>query len=1050
MNPLIILAGPTATGKSETAADLAEALHTEIVSADSLQVYRHFDIGTAKPGPELRGRVKHHLLDICEPEDTFTAFDFKQRAETVIDGLHARQRVPVLAGGTGLYLQVLTDDLDCGIRVDAAIRDEVRRRLQELGPAALHQELMKVDPISAEKINPADPSRIERALGVFQQTGTPLSRFHAEDRPSDRYEVHMFVLEMDRQRLYDAVNRRVDRMVREGWLDEVKDLLDRGVSPGCPPFKGIGYAQLKDHLEGGCSLNEAVEQIKRETRRYAKRQITWFKKQQHAQSLTAEPGDTPRTLKDKILSRIPQSIAALAVALLVTVSPATGVLANPLEKAARLIKYGKAQAACQLLNPLTETGEEPEKTRAGFLMGKCLMAQGKSVEAGERFRQALPHLKEIEDYVRLDLARADLESGAAKDAFEEASYLLQKFPESRMRPEAEMTRSQALHALGQTDQAIFFLEEAVVRWTEKEKEPDFAPYIPRMLLEIARLQEQQKLPSRAYLSYRKIHVQYPNHDVAKPAGEGMERLTRQQVLKPPPLTEIEMSQRVKELLAAARYRETRGILQDFRTREGDAKLDAQWYFDMASSLNGLRQRPEMIAVLKEFIQAFPNHKRVQQARFKIGRTAWNLGRNTEALKYFKIILNTTSKPNWKATMHYFLARVYEDIRKPGKARQHFNELLAMQSNSSYLEKAAWGLGWMAFRTGNLEESLRQFENNLKRWPDSDHTPKNLFWVGKLHELSGRKQEALLAYASLLERFPYSYYGIRAEQKLQAMKDALPPQQLPEIVKTGFTPVQDTPKGLDRSLTEEEKFHHSRALALAGMGLYDSARLEARQTVSTIRKNLSGVLWASDLYIRTKAYPEAMRVLFMYRDFKRPAGEKELPVAFWKNFFPLAYFDLIREPAEAHSMDPFFVDGLIRQESLFDDDIVSPAGARGLMQIMPETGRRLFSKDESDEGYDPDVLFDARLNVRLGIKFLGQLAQRYGNRGTYLLISYNAGPHVLEKWLKRFEHIQDEDVFIESIPYPETRGYVKRVMRNYGIYHRLYEDSAAAQKNHKVF
>lgn len=1050
MNPLIILAGPTATGKSETAAALAEALDTEIISADSLQVYRHFDIGTAKPGADLRARVRHHLLDICEPEEAFTAFDFKKRAEEVIDHLHAQNRVPVLAGGTGLYLQVLTDDLDCGIRVDDALRDEIRHRLEEHGPEALHRELSEVDPASAEKIRPTDPSRIERALTVFYQTGTPLSRFHAEDQPTDRYEIHMFVLEMDRERLYDAVNRRVDGMMQEGWLDEVRGLRQRGVSQQCPPFKGIGYTQLLDHLEGRCPLVDAVEQIKRETRRYAKRQITWFKKQRHAQPLPVEKGDTAQSLKEKILSRIPQSIAALAVALFITIFNTSAALANPLEKAARLIKYSKPNAACELLQPLLADPDESLKVRAGFLTGKCLMAQGKVAEAQEQFRKALPRMKDIEDYVRLELARANLENGAAKDAFEETSYLLQQFPQSRVAPQAEMTRARALHALGQTEQAIFFLEEAVARWTDKEPDRDFDSFIPEMLLEIAVLQEQQKLPSRAYLSYRKIHVEYPNHPVEDKAGAGMKRLTREQALKPPPFTQLEVDLRVEGLLAAARYREARDILQDFRSREGKKKLDAQWYFDMASSLNGLRKRPEMIEVLKEFIQTFPGHTKVQQARYKIGRTAWNLGRNGEALNYFKTIFNTTSSTKWKTTMHYFLGRVYEDLGNRAKAREHLDLLLNMKSNSSYLKKAAWRLGWMALRAGKLDESLEQFKKNLERWPDTDEAAKSLFWIGKLHELSGRKQEALAAFAGLLERFPYSYYGVRAEQKLQTLKDAAPAQEIPEIVKTGFIPVTETPPGLDRSLTEEEQFHYGRALALADMGLFDAARLEARRTVSSIRKNLSGVLWASNLYIRAKAYPEAMRVLFMYRDFKQPSGERELPVAFWKNFFPLAYFDLIREPAQANAMDPFFVDGLIRQESLFDDEIVSPAGARGLMQIMPETGRRLFSTDDGGEGYDPDALFDARLNVRLGIKFLGQLARRYGNKGTYLLISYNAGPHVLEKWLKRFEHIQDEDVFIESIPYPETRGYVKRVMRNYGIYHRLYKDSITPEQNHRVF
>lgn len=1055
MNPLIILAGPTATGKSETAVELAETLDTEIISADSMQVYKHFDVGTAKPSAELRERVKHHLIDDMEPHEEFTAHDFKQRAESIIQGLHQKNRIPVLAGGTGLYLKVLMENFECGEPADPELRNRIRKELEEKGPEAMHAELVKVDPVSAEKIKPTDPSRIERALTVFRQTGNPLSQYHEKDsHTSSDYNVHLFVLTMDRTRLYETVNRRVDQMMQRGWLEEVRNLLNRGIPETSKPFQGIGYAQLNKVIKNQINLEDAIDEIKRETRRYAKRQITWFKKSPGAKTVAVDPKETPQTLKTKILSKLPGTLSALTamstLALCLTV-PVSNTWAGPMQDAARYLKHNKPKAACEALKPLmSNETDNKQKIRAGFLMGRCLSEQKKYKEATTYFQKSLTALPELEDYTRLELAKINLELGSAKNAFEETSYLLQKFPQSRITPQAEQLRARSMHGLGQTEQAVYFLEEAVGRFTGKNKESDFAKFIPELLLQAGRLQETEKLPSRAYLNYRKIFVEHPNHESAETAENAIKRIVKNQVLKPPSLTERELNKRVSRLFTSARYKEALRELEIFQKERGNKKLPVEWYFNMATAYNGVRKRQLVVSVLKDFIKNFPNHEKIQQARFKIGRTLWNLGHNGEAKKYFQKVLATTSKKSWKITSLFYLGRVHENSNQFEPAKKYYKELLTMGGSSSHLEKAAWRLGWIAFRAKKFDDGIKQFQKNIEQWPGTIWTAKNMFWLAKLNELSGKKLEALKTFATLLEQFPYTYYGVRAEEKVASLKQELPADTLPRMIKTGFTPPSESPQGLKRSLTEHENFHYVRAITLSEMGLFDEARLEARKAVSTMKKNLSGVLWASDLYIKSRAYPEALRVLYMYRDYKQPAGEKELPVAFWKNFFPLAYFELIKKPAATYSVDPFFVDGLIRQESLFDDDIVSPAGARGLMQIMPETGRRLYSAGKGDTSYDPETLFDARVNVSLGIKFLGQLTERFGNKGMYLLISYNAGPHVLEKWLKRFAHIQDEDVFIESIPYPETRGYVKRVMRNYGIYRRLYSDAASRQDINRVF
>ena len=246
--------------------------------------------------------------------------------------------------------------------------------------------------------------------------------------------------------------------------------------------------------------------------------------------------------------------------------------------------------------------------------------------------------------------------------------------------------------------------------------------------------------------------------------------------------------------------------------------------------------------------------------------------------------------------------------------------------------------------------------------------------------------------------------------------------------------------LGRTLTFTEKFHYIRANELAKLGLRQEARNEIGELQKTIRKNLNGVLWLSHLYHQSEGYAESLRLLHLYKDFTTKPKERNLSPKFWKHFFPLAYEEAILEYTKYRKVDPFFVNGIIRQESLFDSQALSPAGARGLMQIMPATGKTLYPKTKLKKPFEIDALFDPELNIRLGVKYVSQLNKRFGDNGMHTLISYNAGPHVLKKWLKRFGHLQDQDVFIESIPYPETRRYVKHVLRNLGIYKALYSAS----------
>ena len=296
----VFLIGPTASGKSSVGLCLAELIDGEIISLDSMQLWRTMDIGTAKPTPDERARVPHHIIDLLDPSESFSVARYVDLACEAVVAIAARGRAPLFVGGTALYLKALTAGLFEGPAADWALRARLRETAEERGPQFLHEQLRCVDPAAADRIHPNDLRRIIRALEVYEKTGRPISELqqqwggaHAEESPP------IFGIERERDDLYDRINRRVDQMMAEGFLDEVRRVL--GHRPGREASQALGYKELIAHLRGEMpDLDEAVELIKRNTRRFAKRQLTWFRAFPQIIWFEAAPDDPPEEVAGRI------------------------------------------------------------------------------------------------------------------------------------------------------------------------------------------------------------------------------------------------------------------------------------------------------------------------------------------------------------------------------------------------------------------------------------------------------------------------------------------------------------------------------------------------------------------------------------------------------------------------------------------------------------------------------------------------------------------------------------------------------------------------------
>ena len=313
MNKIIVIVGPTAVGKTYISVELAKKLNTEIISADSMQIYKGMNIGTAKITEEEKQGIIHHMIDIISPDEEYSVSEFKYDAEKIIDRLLSENRIPIIVGGSGLYVNSLIYDLDFGnTKSNKKLREYYTYYYKEHGEDALYDKLLKIDPVAAEKIHKNNIKRIIRALEVYDITGVKFSELNTDIRKkSNKYDCILIGLSMERKVLYERINQRVDEMLSNGLVDEVSSLIKKGYGKNLVSMRGIGYKEIIEYLEGNTDYEEAVNTLKQNTRRFAKRQYTWFLKDENVKWFSVDnPSEIDKTL-DSIIEYLSTRIGSL-------------------------------------------------------------------------------------------------------------------------------------------------------------------------------------------------------------------------------------------------------------------------------------------------------------------------------------------------------------------------------------------------------------------------------------------------------------------------------------------------------------------------------------------------------------------------------------------------------------------------------------------------------------------------------------------------------------------------------------------------------------------
>ena len=310
--PVVVIVGPTAVGKSRIAVEVAKAFETEVLTADSRQVYRGMDVGTDKPAPEERQGIPHRLIDLVGPDESFNAGLYRRQAIDEIERLYRDHRLPLVAGGTGLYVRTLLKGLCDAPPTDPIVRAALKQEAEDQGHDRLYARLVEVDPVAASRLHPRDESKVLRALEVYQLSGRRMSEFQQEHGFAERpFSTLMIGLNRDRDALYRRIEERIDWQLAHGLIEETKQLLDQGYQRDSAAMKGLGYRQVAEHLAGAYDSAEMVRRFKRDTRRFSKRQMTWFRKEPGIQWLTIEESESVQHTTARVIGQADRFLTTL-------------------------------------------------------------------------------------------------------------------------------------------------------------------------------------------------------------------------------------------------------------------------------------------------------------------------------------------------------------------------------------------------------------------------------------------------------------------------------------------------------------------------------------------------------------------------------------------------------------------------------------------------------------------------------------------------------------------------------------------------------------------
>lgn len=660
--------------------------------------------------------------------------------------------------------------------------------------------------------------------------------------------------------------------------------------------------------------------------------------------------------------------------------------------------------------------------RVTYLSGHAHLKLGQYAEALIHLSIALAYYPELADYALFNIARIFKETGYTFFYTESLRLLITQYPFSRLVPQVRLTLAKEEFAQQHFQEVVTLLHNFHLTYAETIQAPE-------ALLLLGQALEALQKREEAITAYQNLYFFYPSSLVVGQAEERLQALRGGTSFSLSPQYIDQLVTQGERLVERRQYEEASQIFSTLLLQKISSDKKALLLLRLGSTYEALWRWKEALSLLEQVSNHTIDPSLLQESWYRLGVIQKRRGSSSAARTYFQKVLSADPKSEWSMQALYQLGRMAEEEDNREAMYQWYKRLAKEFPESEFTSELLWRLGWMEYSVRHYTQAAAHFQKFISTYTESSYRDNALFWLGKIQEKQNKKTEAIATYRLLVQQYFYTYHGYRAEVHLKRL--------VPDTTSSvNHTSSLEDPLVLNRSmLSDEIRFHLSRAEELSLLRFYEDCREEIQFLTQLLPGTAQAQFQLSQLYFRCGFYLESIRMLNVALNNMTLETRLALPSTFWNLMFPRLYWSQIQRVAAEQNIDPYLVLSVIRQESAFQRYALSRADARGLMQVIPSTGRELYRKLHG-ESLRSDQLFEPELNITLGTLYLTRLLRLYDGNLVLALASYNAGMGRVRQWRQKISE-RDWDEFVENIPFTETRGYVKNVLRNYHAYQKLY-------------
>ncbi len=728
------------------------------------------------------------------------------------------------------------------------------------------------------------------------------------------------------------------------------------------------------------------------------------------------------------------------------VSPSLPVIAGPQEGFLLAMDAYKANDMAKAVLIAQQVMEQypnnPWQKRSLFLTGRALIALDRTAEAEVVLLRVPAEYPELADYALFFLAEHLNSKSRYVDAARLYQRLMDHYPKSFWAARSALQKAQVLFAAGSYLKAAEAYEKFLKDYPRSDLRPDAGLGLGKTLAADERI-------AQAANAYKEVSITYPGSPADIEAQKAIDEL-KLCGAEIPELTPDEAYERAKNLFKTSQYDKAYDEFMRVLDREPAYSQKVDILLRAGISLAHLGKRSEAAFVLEHTMKEHPPEHHGAEALNWLGKVYSRLGRKDEAIGSYLKIIASYPESEWADDALFLIGNIYRESNDMKKALKFYDRLANEYPESKFADSAIWWKAWAYYTSGDFKNMEQTLQELIRRYPRSFLVPQALYWQGRAEEKRGNKPRAAAYYRRLVARGPYTYYGHRASEKLLHMDvatlaatDNLPVEENGDM-REPFTLEVHDPSDTEgppvwteeavRALSAEPSF--KKTLELMHLGMKKEAAAELWSLQEKIPRKRGGLLGLSKAFFELGDYYRSL--ILVLRNYERylEGSARETSEDFWLLAYPQGYWESILAYSRKYGQDPFFVAAIIREESQFHSEALSPAGARGVMQVMPATGEWAAHAIRL-RGFDRSKLFDSDTGINIGTWYISHLMKQFKGDLLFVSAAYNAGPEAVLSWLQKNGHGADRDEFIEAIPFSETRGYVKKVLRNYSEYKRIY-------------